>query len=36
VTNSYGKVMCSSQPGGGAAIDSYGQAVCAGGCVAGQ
>jgi hypothetical protein len=28
--------MCSSEPGGGAAINSYGQAVCQGSCVAGH
>jgi hypothetical protein len=29
-------VMCSALPGGGAAVNGLGQAVCAGGCIAGQ
>lgn len=33
--DSYGKVSCSSQPGGAAVVDSNGKVLCVGGCVDG-
>lgn len=33
--DSYGKVKCSSLPGGSADLDQYGNVVCVGGCVDG-
>jgi hypothetical protein len=33
VVNSIGQIYCSSQQGGGAAINNIGQPVCVGGCV---
>ena len=33
--DSYGKVKCSSLPGGLADLDQYGNVVCVGGCVDG-